>query len=164
MKFSCNISLKFSRRQNFMKSYITNCDQTVRRIKMKLGTLVKQQYLPHMSLQYGELRRTSGWDCLLVWGTPQLISTGQPNFAALNRGRHLHSAGRPSRWALAHISSLYCILYLYVSCNSVRMSHWNKRLLTYLLTFFLSFYLFLPRLISTTADWMSAILPHIMRP
>jgi len=27
MKFSCNISLKFSRRQNFMKSYITNCDR-----------------------------------------------------------------------------------------------------------------------------------------
>ena len=29
----------------------------------------------------------------------------QQNFAALNRGRHLYSAGRPSRWALAHISS-----------------------------------------------------------
>ena len=29
----------------------------------------------------------------------------QPNFAALNRGRHLYSAGRPSGWALAHISS-----------------------------------------------------------
>ena len=28
-----------------------------------------------------------------------------PNFAALNRGRHIYSAGRPSRWALAHISS-----------------------------------------------------------
>jgi len=27
----------------------------------------------------------------------------QPNFAALNRGRHLYSAGRPSRWALARI-------------------------------------------------------------
>jgi len=27
----------------------------------------------------------------------------EPNFAALNRGRHLYSAGRPSRWALAHI-------------------------------------------------------------
>ena len=26
MKFSCNISLKFSRRQNFMKSYITTLD------------------------------------------------------------------------------------------------------------------------------------------
>ena len=29
--------------------------------------------------------------------------TRQPNFAALNSGRHLYSAGRPSRWALAHI-------------------------------------------------------------
>jgi len=27
----------------------------------------------------------------------------QPNFAALNRERHLYSAGRPSHWALAHI-------------------------------------------------------------
>jgi len=27
--------------------------------------------------------------------------------AALNRGRHLYSAGRPSRWALAHISSFF---------------------------------------------------------
>ena len=27
----------------------------------------------------------------------------QPNFAVLNKGRHLCSAGRPSRWALAHI-------------------------------------------------------------
>jgi len=25
----------------------------------------------------------------------------QPNFSALNRGRHLYSAGRPARWALA---------------------------------------------------------------
>ena len=30
-------------------------------------------------------------------------SERQPNFAELNRGRHLCSAGRPSRWALAHI-------------------------------------------------------------
>jgi len=27
----------------------------------------------------------------------------KPNFAALRTGRHLYSAGRPSRWALAHI-------------------------------------------------------------
>jgi len=27
----------------------------------------------------------------------------QPNIAALSRGNHLYSAGRPSRWALAHI-------------------------------------------------------------
>ena len=56
----------------------------------------------------------------LLWGTPGNFngfrvlaallhgtSSGlQPNFAVLNRGRHLYSAGRPSRWALAHISSL----------------------------------------------------------
>jgi len=53
----------------------------------------------------------------VVWGTPANfngfpvlaalldgISSGRhPNFAALNRGRHLCSAGRPSRWALFHI-------------------------------------------------------------
>ena len=33
----------------------------------------------------------------------------QPNFTALNRGRHLCSAGRLSRWALAHI--LVLIMY-----------------------------------------------------
>jgi len=31
------------------------------------------------------------------------VASSQPNFAALNRGRHLCSAGRQSRWALAHI-------------------------------------------------------------
>jgi len=56
----------------------------------------------------------------VVWGTPANFqrvsrlgnvtarhsSSGRrPNFAALNRGRRLYSAGRPSRWALAHISS-----------------------------------------------------------
>jgi len=60
--------------------------------------------------------------CWRVWGTPanfkgfRVLAVGsvtarhsssgrQPNFAALNRGRHLYSAGRLSRWALAHISS-----------------------------------------------------------
>jgi len=61
-----------------------------------------------------------------VWGNPATLSgfrvlqhyctacTGssgrQPNFAALNRGRHLCSAGRPSRWALAYIFSLLQII------------------------------------------------------
>jgi len=40
--------------------------------------------------------------------TAQHSSSGrQPNFAALNRWRHLYSAGRPSRWALAHILVLF---------------------------------------------------------
>jgi len=86
--------------------------------------LVKLQYLLHMSPQYGELRPTSGWDRFGSLGHPshfqrlprlrsvtalQSSSERQPNFAALNRGRHLCSAGRPSRWALAHISSFFLV-------------------------------------------------------
>ena len=48
----------------------------------------------------------------LVWGTPAnfngfhiLAALLHSQTAALNRGRHLYSAGRPSHWALAHISS-----------------------------------------------------------
>ena len=83
---------------------------------------IKQQYLLHMSSQSGELRRTSGWDPFGSLGQPSyfqrlprlgsvtarhLVALGrQPNYAALNRARHLCPAGRPSRWALAHISSL----------------------------------------------------------
>ena len=40
---------------------------------------------------------------VLLHGT---LAVGVSHFAALNRGRHLYSAGRPSRWTLAHISSL----------------------------------------------------------
>ena len=40
-----------------------------------IGKNIKQKYLPHMSLQYGELRPSSGLDRLRVWGT-RLISTG----------------------------------------------------------------------------------------
>jgi len=88
--------------------------------------LVKQQYLSHVSPQYGELRPTSGWDVLASLGHPSKFqrvsrlgsvtarhsSSGrQPKFAALNRGRHLHSAGRPSHWALAHIVITYLFLW-----------------------------------------------------
>jgi len=80
--------------------------------------LVKQQYLLHMLSQYGELQPTSGLDQSGSLGHPNQFkrvshlgrvtarhsSIGrQPNFAALNRGRHLYSAGQPSRWTLAHI-------------------------------------------------------------
>ena len=56
----------------------------------------------------------------VVWGTPANLKgfrvlaallhgtlvVGVSQTGALNRGRHLYSAGRPSRWALAHISNL----------------------------------------------------------
>ena len=66
---------------------------------------------------------------LQVWGTPanfdgfrvlaasrQSSSERQPNFVALDRGRHVCSAGRPSHWALAHIlvcSKLF-VLFMYL--------------------------------------------------
>ena len=69
---------------------------------------------PYNMVNFSPLAAETDWR---VWGTPanfngsclgsvtaRLSSSGhQPNFAALNRGRHLYSAGRPSRWALAHI-------------------------------------------------------------
>jgi len=42
----------------------------------------------------------------------------QPNFAALNRGRHLCSTGRPSLWALAHILVLIYINDLIECCGA----------------------------------------------
>ena len=84
---------------------------------------VKQQYLFHVSTRYGELRPTIGWDLLARLGHPckfqrvsrlgsvtarHSSSERQPNFAALNTGRHLYSKGRPSRWALAHILVFKC--------------------------------------------------------
>jgi len=85
--------------------------------------LVKQQYLSHMYIQYGE-RRPLAADIVSLGAskfqrlsrvgsvTAQYSSSGrQPNIAVLNRGRHLYSAGRPSRWASAHI-----LVYAYF-CN-----------------------------------------------
>jgi len=86
--------------------------------------LVKHQYLPHMPLQYGELGLLMAEICCRVWGTPANLngfrvshlgsvtarysSSGrQPNYAVFNRRCHLYSAGRRSRWALAHILVLF---------------------------------------------------------
>ena len=72
----------------------------------------------------------------VVWGTPsnfngfhvlaallhgsQVVSVSQ-TFAALKRGRHLCSAGRPSGWALAHILVPFRLLLHY--CLSVFISN-----------------------------------------
>jgi len=72
---------------------------------------------PHNMVNFGLLAAEI---VSLVWGTPANFKTGFCVLAALlhgtlvlgvsqtaafNRGRHLYSAGRPSGWALAHISS-----------------------------------------------------------
>jgi len=96
--------------------------------------LVKRRYLLQMSTQYGELRPTGGWDrsgslghpCKFQWVSHlgsvtarHSSSARQP--VALNRRHHLYSAGWPSCWALAHISSfiiywvpIYRLLWLQV--------------------------------------------------
>jgi len=112
--------------------------------------ILKQQYLLHRSAQYGELQPTSGWDRFGSLGhgskfqrlsrldsvTARQSGSGrQPNFAALNRGRHLYSAGRPSRCALAHIlviilTELKRIRY-YVSHQMTTSSSMNFYLLSH---------------------------------
>jgi len=84
--------------------------------------LVKQRYHPHMSSQYGELWPTIGGDLFGSLEHPSKFqrvsrlgsitarhSSGgrQPNFVELNKGRHLYSAGRLSRCALAHILVMF---------------------------------------------------------
>ena len=75
----------------------------------------------------------------------QSSSGREPNFAAFSTGRHLYSAGRPSRWALAHILVSYCyslqsaiflcvytshysILFLYLVPGSVFTARRNARI------------------------------------
>jgi len=104
--------------------------------------LVKQQYLQHMPSQYSELRPTNGQHRLAGLGHPSIFQGGlrlgfvtarhpssghQPNCAALNRGCHLYSAWRPSRWALAHITSLLCTaLTVHIARKCLWFTWWWK--------------------------------------
>jgi len=97
-----------------------------------------------MSPQYGELWPSSGWDRSGSLGTPanfngfrvlaallhSTLVVGVSQTAAFNRGRHLYSAGRPSHWALAHISSWIRILR--EACNT---NNTNSRLILDILLF-----------------------------
>ena len=72
---------------------------------------------PHNMVNFGPLAAEI---ISLVWGTPGnfngfrvlavllhgTLVVGVSQTASLNRGRHLYSARRPSRWASAHISSV----------------------------------------------------------
>jgi len=64
------------------------------------------EFLPHYGILPGATFTLRPSLALFYFGsvTARHSSSGrQPNFAALKRGRHLYSAGRPSRWASAHI-------------------------------------------------------------
>ena len=65
------------------------------------------------------------WVSRLGSVTARHSSSGhQPNFAALDRGCHLYLAGRPSRWALAHISSWL----LFSGCIAVDAAYCYRQL------------------------------------
>jgi len=59
-----------------------------------------------VSLVWGTAANFNGFRVLaaLLHGT---LVVGVSQTAAFNKGRHLYSAGRPSGWALAHISSYF---------------------------------------------------------
>ena len=63
-----------------------------------------------------------------------LCSRCQPNFAVLNRGRHLYSAGRPSWWALAHFLVFVCIVieirYLFTIFYYYNLSMYDQNVVT----------------------------------
>jgi len=86
---------------------------------------------PHNMVNFGLLAAEI---ISLVWGTPAnfngfrvfaallhgTLVVGVSQTAAFNRGRHLYSAGRPSGWALAHISSFVSFTSLAAFKRSVR--------------------------------------------
>ena len=129
------------------------------RIDNQKKKLVKEQCLPHTHSRHGELRPTSGWDLLASLRHPckfQRVSRlGSVTARYSSTGRHLYSAGRPSRWALAHI------LFMVALCN--RADHYIFAL-WFLSIFFFFFLLFFPRLISAVGDWISTILLHMAWP
>ena len=92
------------------------------RKKILLSSNMSSSTCPHNMANFGPLAAEID---PVLWA-PLQFSTGfaswqryctasssgrQPNFAALNRGRHICSAGRPSGWALAHILVSVCLSF-----------------------------------------------------
>ena len=106
-----------------LSGYIFATKVCIDNLKKNLLSSNMSYRCPHNIVNFGPLTAEIGSG---VWGTSanfngfrvlaallhgsQVVSLSQT--AALNRGRHLCSAGRPSRWALAHI------LVRYVSVTS----------------------------------------------
>ena len=84
-----------NRKNNLLSS---NISSTCPHNMVNFGPIMAEISLGHP----GKFQRVS---CLGSVSAQHSSSGRQPNFAPLNRGRHLYSAGRPSRWTLAHIPS-----------------------------------------------------------
>ena len=85
----------------------------------RYGILPGAKFSLHPSLALSNIGSVTAWHS---------SSGHQPNFATLSRGRHLYSAGQPSRWTLAHIVVLLIFKYsiliwlLYKMCEHVSYS------------------------------------------
>jgi len=94
---------------------------------------------PHNMVNFGPLAAEI---ISLVSGTPAnfngfrilaallhgILVVGVSQTAAFNRMRHLYLAGRPSRWALAHISSWLCFVFLVKKVGSIYVKRRNFRI------------------------------------
>ena len=150
-------------------------------MKKNLSNSNTSSTCPHNMVNFGPLAAQIDQ---VVWA-PQQISTGfaswqryctasssgrQPNFATLSRGCHLCSAGRPSRWSLAHISSFTVLQnraanYAFIGNVIVTVAYGMRQAIIFLpCGFFLLLSFFIPSLISAVADWMFTILPHMVWP
>jgi len=119
------------------------------------GLMPPERILPGAKFTYVQILRSPIFAALLH-GTPaagvsQTLRRGTRMwFRNFRRGRHLYLAGRPSRWATAHILVMAALcnrgpLYFCPVVSSI-------------------FFPFFPRLISAVADWMSTIPRHMAWP
>jgi len=73
---------------------------------------------------------------------------------------HMNRANSSLDWVLSHWAHFTVLRFIFLVALCYRADHYIFAL--WFLSFFFLF--FFPRLISATADWMSAILPHMVWP
>jgi len=125
---------------NFLGLYLRNWG-TYRQAEKLLNSNIRPMCLYNM-VNFGTPRAEICWR---VWGTPANFN----GFVSLT-ARHSSSGRKPNFAALKRGRHIYF---------AGQPSRWA---LAHILVFFLS--VFFPRLISAVADWMSAILPHMVWP
>jgi len=111
-----------------LSGYIFATEARIDNQKKNLLSSKMSSICPHNMVNFGLLAAEIG---LPVWGTPANFNSlrvsaaflhgsqveREPNFAELNRVRRLCSVGRPSRWALAHISSFFFFPRLFLTAD-----------------------------------------------
>ena len=98
-------------RKNLVNSNTSStCPRNMMNVGLLTAEILASMGHPCKFQRLSRLGSVTAWHC---------SSGHQPNFVALNRGRHLYLAGWPSRWALAHISSCICIMCITVYCMHV---------------------------------------------